>query len=106
MTARRGRVDFDRINAAALANIDRILRQWLPGGRVQSGEYTALNPRRTDKHLGSFRINMRSGRWGDFVPGGASGGDLVSLGAYLAGCPQVEAARELAAMLGIEAGDG
>lgn len=101
--ASRGRVDFERINGAALAVLPSLLARWLPCGRVEGGEFVALNPERPDRHAGSFRINLTSGRWADFAIEGARGGDVVSLAAYLGGIGQVEAAEKLAAMLGIEA---
>ncbi len=94
-------IDFERINRVAAANILEILRRWLPDGRIQGHEYVALNPRRLDRQQGSFKINLQTGKWGDFATGDA-GGDLVSLAAYLAGTTQGEAARELAAMLGVD----
>jgi hypothetical protein len=54
-----------------------------------------------DRRPGSFKIN-RNGRWSDFATKDG-GGDPISLAAYLAGIGQVEAARELARALGIEA---
>jgi hypothetical protein len=48
-------------------------------------------------------VNVRSGRWCDFSTG-ERGGDAVSLAAAVAGCSQIEAARRLAAMLGLEGG--
>jgi len=48
-------------------------------------------------------VNLRSGRWADFATG-AKGGDVISLAAYLFGLSQVEAARQVAAMLAIDAG--
>lgn len=100
MSPDRKRIDFTGINLAALANVDRILSRWLPGGRVEGVEYVARNPRRNDHRPGSFKINTENGKWADFASGD-SGGDLVSLAAYLAGLSQVEAARELAGMLGV-----
>ena len=94
------RVDFDQINAAALPAVPALLGRWLPGGRLQGREYVALNPNRADRRLGSFRVNMRTGRWCDFATGDR-GGDPVSLAAYLFNLSQVEAARRLAAMLGV-----
>ena len=41
--------------------------------------------------------------WSDFSSGDA-GGDVVSLAAYLSGTGQVEAARALADMLGLDRG--
>ena len=40
---------------------------------------SAFNPRRADRHLGSFQINVRTGKWADFATGDR-GGDLISLG--------------------------
>ena len=93
-------VDFDGINRSALANLPSLLQRWLPGGRVVGHEYEARNPTRADRHLGSFKVNMRSGRWADFATGD-KGGDIVSLAAYLAGTGQTEAAHRLAEMLGL-----
>ncbi len=46
---------------------------------------------------------MRSGRWADFATGD-KGGDVVSLVAYIERVGQVEAARRLAHMLGMDVG--
>ena len=94
------RIDFPAINSAALDVLPALLRRWLPDGRREGREYVALNPTRADRHLGSFRINMTTGRWSDFATGDR-GGDPVSLAAYLAGVGQADAARSLADMLGV-----
>lgn len=93
-------LDFAAINQAALASLPALLARWLPGGRVQGGEYVAINPRRHDRSPGSFKINLHTGRWADFASG-ERGGDVVSLAAYLAGISQADAARRLAEMLGL-----
>jgi hypothetical protein len=100
--SRPDRIDFAAINRAAMMVLPTLLARWLPGGRTEGAEFVALNPRRADRHLGSFRVNTRTGRWCDFAVQGARGGDVVSLVAYLGGIGQAEAARRLAAMLGIE----
>ena len=98
-----GQVDFQRINQAALAaGLAGLLKRWLPNSWIVSEELVALNPRRSDRRLGSFRINCRSGRWCDFACG-AKGGDPVSYVAYVTNCSQLEAARRLAEALGIPA---
>ncbi len=94
-------IDFTAINAAALARLPDILRRWLPDGRIMGHEYIALNPLRADRRPGSFKINLINGKWSDFASGD-KGGDPVSLAAYLSGCTQTEAARKLAAMLGLD----
>jgi hypothetical protein len=101
--ARRGPIDFAAINRAALAALPTVLARILPGAKRVGAEFVALNPRRADRHLGSFKVNRRSGRWADFASGDR-GGDPISLVAYLAGVSQGEAARLLAQMLGIEGG--
>ena len=98
------RINFGLINDAAVAVLPSLLKRWLPHGRIEGNEYVARNPTRADRHVGSFRINLRNGRWCDFATGDA-GGDPVSIAAYLAGLSQIEAAERLAAMLGMEARD-
>ncbi len=95
------RLDFDSINRAGLASLPALLRRWLPDGRQVGREYVARNPRRADKRAGSFKVNTRTGRWADLATGDA-GGDVVSLAAYLSGTGQGDAAKNLAAMLGVE----
>ncbi len=102
MTAPGRPLDFEAINRAALGRLLDVLHRWLPDGRVEADEYVARNPRRADRRLGSFKINLRTGKWADFATGDR-GGDPVSLAAYLADSGQGEAARELATLLGIDA---
>ena len=66
---------------------------WLPEGTcaARSGSRRTHARRRSP---GSFSVNVRSGRWGDFAAG-SKGGDMVSLYAYLRGLTQAQAAREL-----------
>jgi hypothetical protein len=93
------RVSFQAISAAALVHLPALVRRWLPDGRLQGQEWVSRNPTRDDRKPGSFKINLRSGRWADFATG-AKGGDVISLAAHLFGLSQVAAARKLAAMLG------
>ena len=85
------------------SNIHGFLQEWLPGGKVESGEYKALNPTRSDDRIGSFSVNLRSGVWADFADD-ARGGDLISLFAYLfCNGDNREAVRQLGQRLGIGA---
>jgi hypothetical protein len=95
------KINFERINLAALSNFPAILARWLPDGHVRGAEYVARNPLRADRKPGSFKINLHSGKWSDFATGDA-GGDVISLTAYLAGIGQADAARNLADMLGVK----
>jgi putative DNA primase/helicase len=56
---------------------------------------------RADKTLGSFKINVRTGSWGDFAVAGCAGSDPISLYAYINNTNQGKAAAELARTLGI-----
>lgn len=88
------RIDFDAINGAL--NPDSMVPQWLPDGRRNGAEWVARNPTRADQTPGSFSVNLRTCKWADFATGD-SGGDLVSLYAYLYhGGDNGKAARELA----------
>lgn len=96
------KLPFGRVNAAALACLDRLVAEWLPGGKLVNGEWQALNPRRADGHTGSFSINTRTGVWADFATDD-KGADPVSLYAYLfTSDGQGQACRALAERLGIE----
>ena len=70
-------------------------------GRMAGHEWQALNPTRPDKNLGSFSVNVRTGKWADFATGD-KGGDPVSLAAYIFRTSQADAARALAAALGVD----
>jgi hypothetical protein len=98
-----GSIDFAEVNRAALAAFPVVLARILPDGKRVGAELVALNPRRGDRHLGSFKINRHNGRWADFATGD-KGGDPISLVAYLANVSQAEAARLLARMLGFKGG--
>lgn len=93
-------INFDGINASARACLPALLNGWLPEGYLRNGEWVALNPTRNDRRPGSFTINVRSGKWADFATGD-SGGDVISLVAYLSHCSQKEAAIQLAGYLGV-----
>ena len=101
-SARKGAVDFEAINAAALAHLPELCARWLPDGRIKGHEWSARNPRRVDRRPGSFKVNLVTGKWADFAVLDARGGDPVSLAAYLSGLSQSEAARAVAAMLGLK----
>jgi len=73
-------IDFAVISASLDAAT--LVPQWLPGGKKQGREWVAVNPKRSDRNAGSFSVNLVTGKWADFAAG-ETGGDLVSLYAYL-----------------------
>ncbi len=94
------RIDFDQVRALALHNALAICRRVLPGGRVVGGEYEVRNPKRPDRSPGSFRVNLRTGRWADFATSDR-GGDLIALVTWRFDVTQLEAARRLSALLSL-----
>ena len=88
------KINFERLNLQIYPIFVELLVGLLPEGKLENREYVALNPTRCDKHLGSFRINILSGKWADFATGD-KGGDFISLWAYVKGMSQIEAARAL-----------
>lgn len=92
-------LDFKSINGRTKSHIRSIVCHLLPGGAVRGQEYIARNPTRADRALGSFKINLQTGRWADFATGD-SGGDVISLVAYVRGMGQRDAAKFLQDMIG------
>ena len=95
-----GPVAFSQITQAARPHAGTLCQRWLPDGRREGQEWVARNPKRADRRLGSFKVNLINGRWGDFATGDA-GGDIVSLAAFLFDLSQRDAALRIAEMLGI-----
>lgn len=95
------RIDFQRVNQAALSHIESIVQRWLPDGKRAGVEWIAKNPLRNDRRAGSFKVNLATGNWGDFSTGDY-GGDIASLAAYLhCDGDQRQAAIAVAEMLGV-----
>jgi hypothetical protein len=93
------RPNFRRMRNIVLSLATQLVPRWLPHGRRVGSEWLARNPTRADRNPGSFKINLRTGRWADFATGDA-GNDLISLRAYLDGTRQGEAARRIAREIG------
>lgn len=91
--------DFQKLNKKLLANSRQHLQRWLPHGVFRGSEYVSRNPKRDDKNFGSFSINSETGRWADFAVD-VSGGDLISLFAYLNDLSQTTAAKNLKRQIG------
>lgn len=92
-------IDFAALKMRCMNCFPSLLATWLPDGKPIGREWVAKNPTRNDRRAGSFKINIDTGRWSDFATGD-SGGDAISLFAYLNGLSQIEAARQLHSQLG------
>lgn len=97
----RRRIDFSRVNAAAARNGEAVLRALFPSGRLDGREWVFLSPFRPDRRLGSCKINIDTGKGGDFT-GGPFCGDFVGAAAWASCKGQRDAAIALAESLGID----
>jgi putative DNA primase/helicase len=91
-------IDYLRLADELLSRADRLLPQWLQGGRFNGAEYVC-----GDLSGGagtSLSINVHTGMWADFANPEDKGGDLISLYAAIHDMSQPAAARELMDMLG------
>ena len=86
--------DFALIKRKYRENPLPILRELVGQGRIEGSDYVALNPRRKDGKLGSFRIDINTGRFHDFATGDR-GGSVIDLAAFVYNCGIVEAAQKL-----------
>ncbi len=97
----RRHIDIHAVADSARPYIPELVHRWLPDGHRASQEWVARNPKRDDRTIGSFRVNLRTGMWADFAADGIHGGDIVSLAAYLFDLDQLEAAKGVARSLGL-----
>lgn len=92
-------IDFQEVKRVMRGYEGAILYRLLPHGKKQGHEYVALNPSRHDQRLGSFSINLNTYKWADFATGDR-GGDLISLWAYIRRVNNLQAAKDILALLG------
>lgn len=85
-------IDFQAIKSLALGNIETVLNQWLPGGKIVRGEYLCGTMQGGDGQ--SCSTNIRSGVGSDFSTGD-SWGDLIDLVAQRENIKMSEAAKLL-----------
>ena len=97
-----GMVDFEAVNARALANLESLLRDWLPRGQRVGNEFQCGD---WDGNPGkSLLINIKTGKGSDFSSDEPVG-DPIGICAKVFRIDRVEAARKLAGMFGMEGGE-
>ena len=101
MISHHQQIAFERIGRTALAYADVLVPRWLPEGKREGAEWVAINPTRADHRKGSFKVNLRTGRWGDFATDDR-GNDLIALASYVFDLKQGEAAIKVAQALEID----
>src|SRR5687768_13698679 len=101
MSAPHRLIPFDDINAAILGNgFLGWLERMFPNGRRKGHEFVVGN---IEGDAGdSLSVNLKTGKWADFHPGGPSGPDPISLyAAKYHDKQRVPAARELGVEFGL-----
>lgn len=84
--------DFARLGSELLAQASSLLFDWLPGGKIVGNEFECGNLSGIAGR--SLRVNLRTGKWGDFSSN-ERGGDLISLYAAIHGLSQIDAYKKL-----------
>lgn len=93
-------IPFEAIAAAALAQAETLVPQWLPHGKRRGHEWVCGD---LYGEVGdSTSINLRTGLWKDFA-GGPGGKDLIALYAEIHSIGQGEAAHAVARQCGMNA---
>ena len=96
-------IKFRELADALLSRIDQLLDNWLPGGKVEAGEYVVASYWRSEKSP-SLKVALggaKAGQWMDFG-GDHKGGDLISLYAAINGLDMGQAALQVAREEGLE----
>jgi len=83
-----------KLNRDLLSHLPNLLPKYFPNGKLERNEYVMLNPTRQDRNLGSFRINIKTGAWGDFAIG-KKGFGIISLLIYATKSSFKEVVKEL-----------
>lgn len=86
--------DFNDYRNQLLYQSKTLLPSWLPSGKWEGDEWSALNPTRSDKSRGSFKVNSKTGEWCDYA-NGDRGTNLLDLYAYIHSIGIAEAYSQL-----------
>ncbi|WP_417248590.1 hypothetical protein [Celeribacter sp.] len=93
---------FDEVKGASAWRIERLVRAWVPGARRSGDHLIVPNPKCGDLSPSNLIIDLHTGSWNDRERG-YYGKDIISFYAYFRGLTQLEAARDLAMQLGVDA---
>lgn len=83
------RVEFAEIRVRLLLQVEQLVRELVPDGKVSGSYWIGRNPTRADRHAGSFWVRIRepaAGAWRDEAGvRGVDDGDVVDLVRYCMG---------------------
>ena len=76
-------INFEKIKRCSKDNILPMI-EYIVGtkGKIEKEDYVTLNPTRNDAKLGSFRINIKTGKFHDYATG-EGGGNIIDLAIYI-----------------------
>lgn len=88
-------IDFEMIKQQSADNNLPMIK-YIVGvnGKIEGEDYVTLNPTRNDAKLGSFRININTGKFHDYATG-EGGGNIIDLAMYIEKISAKEAAEKL-----------
>lgn len=89
---------FDTLRDIAPRHTKAFCQRYLPQGKLVGEWWLVRCPWREDKNP-SLGVSIVSGKWKDFAKG--DHGDLSDLLSRLDGCSTIDAAKRLAAMMGV-----
>lgn len=96
------KIDFEQLKIALAPHGHGLVTQWLSGGKINGQEWRCGS---IEGGAGnSFGVNLTTFRWGDLNAGATNkgGGDLISLYATKNNVSQIQAAKELADLIGFQ----
>ncbi len=103
----RGEIDFKQIAEAARPHLPELVARWLPAGRRDGALWRCGSiDGSPGQSLAVTIAGPRAGRFVDFADDRVKGADAIALAAAVFNLPQIEAAKRVANMLGIETGGG
>lgn len=100
----RGQIDFKRIADTARPHLPELVERWLPAGRRDGSMWRCGSIDGTPgQSLAVTIVGPAAGRFYDFADERVRGADAIALAALVFNIPQIEAAKRIAHMLGIDA---
>lgn len=86
-------MDAKNLNQILVSLLPSLLTEWLPGGKLNGGEFKCGSVR--GEAGNSLSVNIRTGVWKDFADSSLPGGDLIALYACINGVSNGEAIKYL-----------
>ena len=86
-------MEAKKLNQILVSLLPGLLTEWLPGGKLNGGEFKCGSI--AGEPGNSLSVNIRTGVWKDFADSSLPGGDLISLFACIYGVSNGDAIKML-----------